>query len=296
MFSLSSWLHLRIPFSYFLMPVFLFAVSQSPNINPSRLGWVFLILHVLLYPASNGYNSYFDRDEGSIGGLRNPPPVRKGLYYLSLLFDAAALVLGVVKVSALFAAFLLAYGLASKGYSHPAVRFKKYPWTGWLVAGLFQGLVTYVMSYIGLNGFGLEQALRWQVFFPGLLCTLMLWANYPLTQVYQHEEDLRRGDRTLSSLLGIRGTFFLTLGVFGLAAAGFIYLFVSQYGGRYIDAYLLAQLPIAGFFFYWFYRVYSDASKANFANTMWMNLISSTAMNAFFIYLFLHSTQVLDAV
>jgi 1,4-dihydroxy-2-naphthoate octaprenyltransferase len=83
--------------------------------------------------------------------------------------------------------------------------------------------------------------------------------------------------------------------MFGLAAAGFIYLFVSQYGGRYINAYLLAQLPIAGFFFYWFYRAYSDASRANFANTMWMNLISATAMNAFFIYLFLNSTRVLDA-
>jgi hypothetical protein len=29
---------------------------------------VFVILHLLLYPASNGFNSYHDRDTGPVGG------------------------------------------------------------------------------------------------------------------------------------------------------------------------------------------------------------------------------------
>src|SRR3954468_14736061 len=111
MFSRSSWLHLRIPFSYYLLPVFLFSLSASPNFNESRLAWVFIILHLFLYPASNGYNSYFDKDEKSIGGLKNPPPVNKGLYYLSILFDVIAIVLGYVKISLLFALMLFVYGL-----------------------------------------------------------------------------------------------------------------------------------------------------------------------------------------
>ena len=94
MFSLSSWQHMRIPFSYFLLPVFLFSLVISPNVSEKALLWTFIIVHIFLYPASNGYNSYFDKDEKSIGGLRNPPPVNKGLYYLALLFDAVALVLG----------------------------------------------------------------------------------------------------------------------------------------------------------------------------------------------------------
>src|ERR1051325_5485356 len=98
MFSKSTLLHLRIPFSYFLLPVYLFAVSVSPNITEKRLIWVFIILHFLLYPASNGFNSYFDKDEKSIGGLENPPPVNKSLYYVSLLFDAAAVVLAFFKI------------------------------------------------------------------------------------------------------------------------------------------------------------------------------------------------------
>src|SRR5690349_14747751 len=127
MLSRSSWLHLRIPFSYFLLPVYLFSLAISPNLNEARLIWVFIILHLFLYPASNGYNSYFDKDEKSIGGLRNPPPVNKGLYFLALLFDLIALVLGYWKINALFAIMLFIYGLISKAYSHPSIRLKKMP-------------------------------------------------------------------------------------------------------------------------------------------------------------------------
>ena len=69
MLTRSTWLHLRIPFSYFLMPVFFFALGISPNLVESRLLWLFLIVHLFLYPASNGYNSYFDKDVKSIGGF-----------------------------------------------------------------------------------------------------------------------------------------------------------------------------------------------------------------------------------
>src|ERR1043165_4507966 len=103
MLSRSSWLHLRIPFSYFLLPVYLFSLAVSPNLNPDRILWVFIIVHIFLYPASNGYNSYFDKDEKSIGGLKNPPPVNKGLYFLSLLFDALAIGLGWLLISFTFA-------------------------------------------------------------------------------------------------------------------------------------------------------------------------------------------------
>src|SRR5687767_5050465 len=117
MFTRSAWLHLRIAFSYFLLPVFLFSLCISPNFNGPRLAWVFFIIHFLLYPASNGYNSYFDKDEKSIGGLKNPPPVNKGLYYLALLFDLLAVILGYIKISLIFAVMLLIYGLVSKAYS-----------------------------------------------------------------------------------------------------------------------------------------------------------------------------------
>jgi 4-hydroxybenzoate polyprenyltransferase len=50
-------------------------------------------------------------------------------------------------------------------------------------------------------------------------------ALYPLTQIYQLEEDRRRGDRTLALMLGVRRSLLVSLGAVGgalvlLAMAG----------------------------------------------------------------------------
>ena len=291
MFSSSSWLHLRIPFSYFLLPVYLFGLAISPNVSEVTLLWSFIIIHVFLYPASNGYNSYFDKDEKSIGGLKNPPPVNKGLYYLSLLFDGLALVLGFVFINITFAIMLFIYGLVSKAYSHPGVRLKKYPITGWFTAGLFQGLFTFVMSYIGINKYSLDNVLRPAVLIPGALCTLMLWANYPMTQIYQHEEDGKRGDETFSRMLGIRGTFYFVAGVFGMVSVGFFLYFKAFFSVTYALFFVAALFPVVLYFFYWFIRAYHDETKADYTHTMWLNFISATCLNAFFLYLFLYANN-----
>lgn len=296
MLSRSSWLHLRIPFSYFLLPVYLFSLAISPNLNESRILWVFIILHLFLYPASNGYNSYFDKDEKSIGGLRNPPPVNKGLYFLALLFDLAALVLGFWKINVLFVIMLFIYGLVSKAYSHPAVRLKKYPLTGWIAAGVFQGFFTFLMCYIGINDFAIGNCLNIRVLVPATLTSIMLWANYPMTQVYQHEEDGKRGDRTLSLILGIKGTFIFTSIIFLIAAGGFIFYFIEFYEVFYAYTFLLALLPVLGFFAFWFLRVIGDESRAEYKYAMGLNFISSTCLNIFFIYFFLDSSQILQAI
>ncbi|MFM9838130.1 MAG: UbiA family prenyltransferase [Cyclobacteriaceae bacterium] len=285
-------LHLRIPFSFFLMPVYLFALAISPNFGESRLLWSFVIIHLLLYPASNAYNSYFDKDEGSIGGLKNPPPVNKGLYYTSLVFDLLAVVLGFVKINLLFAMLLLIYGLVSKAYSHPAIRLKKYAIGGWIVIGFFQGLFTFLMCYVGINGFGFENLLQAKVLIPGLLTSVMLWGNYPMTQVYQHKEDAKHGDMTMSRMLGIRGTFIFVQVVFGLASLGFVLFFKEFYTLELGYHFLIALAPVVIYFMIWFYLVWKDETKANFSFTMWLNFISSLCLNGFFIYFWLATSHI----
>jgi 4-hydroxybenzoate polyprenyltransferase len=294
MLSRSSWLHLRFPFSYFLLPVFFFSLCVSPNFNGPRIGWVFFILHFLLYPASNGYNSYFDKDEKSIGGLKNPPPVRAGLYYLSLLLDLAAVVLGYLEINLTFALMLLTYGLVSKAYSHPSIRIKKYAISGWIITGVFQGLFTFVMCYVGLNNYEIENTLRQEVIIPGLLTSLMLWANYPMTQVYQHEEDAKRGDKTFSLMLGIRGTFYFAAAFFGITAVGFVLYLSSRFSTDYALIFLVVLSPVLLYFLYWFLQVRKDERMADYRHTMWLNLISATCMNGFFLYLFLDTSHVLQ--
>lgn len=287
MFSISSWLHLRIPFSYFLMPVFLFALALSPNPTNNAVLWSFLIIHIFLYPASNGYNSYFDKDEKSIGGLKTPPPVNKGLYYLSLLFDSIALILSIWMINITFAVMLLLYGLASKAYSHPAVRLKKYPVAGWLVAGFFQGFFTFLMSYIGINKYGIENLRHPEVLYGAALCSLMLWGSYPMTQIYQHEEDGERGDLTMSRMLGVKGTFYFVGSIFTVVTAGFVWYFIAFANLTWALTFAGAMLPVVFYFSYWFVLVSNNESKADYSHTMWLNFVSATCLNAFFVALFL---------
>ena len=284
----STLLHLRIPFSFFLLPVYLFALSISPSYQFLDALLVFFIVHFLLYPASNGYNSYFDRDKGSIGGLEHPPPVSQQLYYVSLGLDVAAIALGSL-ISDLFAGMLLVYGLVSKAYSHPAVRLKKHPIIGWLVAGFFQGFFTVLMVYVGVNRAGVMELGQPVVWVGALLTSTMLWGSYPMTQIYQHEEDLKRGDTTLSYQLGVRGTFHFTTVMFLLTIAGFwLYYrtwFVWWEGGLLV----LFLLPVLLYFIRWYQRVRTDNRYANFQGTMRLNSLSGICLNAFFLLsAFLH--------
>jgi len=281
MINTSTWLHLRIPFSFFLLPVYLFAlsISASPHIYPAVL--IFFILHLFLYPASNGFNSYFDKDEKSIGGLKDPPKVSLQLYYTSLVFDLVALLLSLF-VNFYFLLSVLAYGLASKAYSHPSIRLKKLPVAGWLVTGFFQGFVIFLACVQGINQLPVHDLFQIPILFPAALSTILLWGSYPMTQIYQHDEDKKRGDITLSLKLGVNGTFVFTALVFGLANAGFIYYYYTYYSLKYAIIFQLLLMPVLIFFLYWFTQVQRDPGKANFQKAMQLNLISSLALNTIF--------------
>lgn len=295
MFKKSTWLHLRIPFSFFLLPVFLFALAISPNINESRIIIVFIALHFFLYPASNGYNSYFDKDEKSIGGLKNPPKVVRGLYYTALIFDMVAIGMALL-ISWEFALMLVIYGLVSKAYSHPWIRIKKYALLSWFIAGFFQGAFTFIMAYMGLNRYGFHVLEQVHVLLPGLLTSLMLWGSYPMTQIYQHEEDSKRGDNTLSYKLGIKGTFYFTATAFTIAVGAFVFYFMEYHNIKYAMLFVGSMMPVVIYFGYWYLKVHTDVRKADYSHTMWLNTISALCLNIFFIYFFLDSSQVLQAI
>jgi hypothetical protein len=63
------------------------------NFHVGNAFLVFFILHLLVYPASNGYNSYMDRDTGPIGGIKNPLQPTRQLFYTTVLLDITAVLL-----------------------------------------------------------------------------------------------------------------------------------------------------------------------------------------------------------
>ncbi len=284
MISRSTLLHLRIPFSFFLLPIFLFAVSVSPQPLVWKTILVFFILHFLLYPASNGYNSYYDKDEDSIGGLEKPPPVSKELWYASLALDGIALGLGIL-LGWVFVAGLFVYGLISKLYSYDGVRLKKYPILSWVLASFFQGAFTFLMTYQAINEVPLAALAEPPIVLAAVLSTAFLGGSYPMTQVYQHAEDARRGDKTLSRLLGIKGTFVFAAVAFQLTAFGFWYFFQSYYSGWYFVWFLVCLAPGLIHFLSWTGQVWKSEQVVNFRSTMRLNWLTATGMNLFFLIL-----------
>ncbi|WP_162053822.1 UbiA family prenyltransferase [Pontibacter pamirensis] len=272
---------MRIPFSIYLMPIFWFALSTVVDYEVWRAVAVFLILHLLVYPASNGYNSYYDRDEGSIGGLKHPPKVTQQLMHLVLLFDMLAVVLGIV-LSPLFGALVALYLLISKAYSYEGIRLKKYPVLSTFVVTFFQGAFTYVMVQVGI-GLSLAEVLQTPNVWFALVSTLFLCGSYPLTQIYQHKEDSRRGDRTLSLILGVKGTYLFAAISLALGSALLLYLYFTTDQVRNIFIFLIFTAPILYFFTGWMMRAQKDLRVVNYENTMQMNKISSLCISLAFI-------------
>jgi len=277
----SAFLHLRLLFSVFLMPVFLFALSQVPQINVQNTVLTFIIWHLLVYPASNGYNSYFDKDEGSIALIETPPPVDKSLYYFSLFLDILALLLSLYVGWILFLSVLF-YGIISKMYSHPSFRFKKYPLVSFLIVFIFQGAFVYWSTYASLSGLDTLEGWNLNFTLAGLICSCLIGATYPLTQVYQHEEDSNRGDTTLSIVLGIRGSFYFSALLF-LFSSMLLYFYWDRLEmSTNFWIFLALASPVFILFSNWFFTVYHDPSKANFKNMSRMTLLSSIMMLIYF--------------
>src|SRR5690242_6269405 len=128
------------------MPVFWFALSFVNDINWIRAVLAFLLIHILLYPSSNGYNSFMDRDTESIGGIQKPMQPTRQLLYATVLMDAAGFLLSFL-ISWKFAAGFAFYIICSRMYSYRGIRLKRFPVTGYLVVILNQGALIFAMAY-----------------------------------------------------------------------------------------------------------------------------------------------------
>ena len=271
---------LRFHFSFFLLPVYLFALSRVAYTNWWHALLIFAILHLLVYPASNGYNSYMDRDQTSIGGIKNPMPPTLELYIVTLIMDTVAVILSFF-ISWPFALGILLYILASRAYSYRGIRLKKYPFAGYLTVVIFQGAVTYWLVYHGCH-----EPVTLQVPGNGMLAaSLLIGGFYPLTQVYQHEADAKDGVKSISRRLGYRGTFIFTAIVYTMALMVLAYHFFYELDGDKFIVLATCMLPVLVYFFIWARKVWKNVSAASFANTMRMNLLASVCTNTGFLIL-----------
>lgn len=202
----------------YVLAVSLPGVARGASL-PEAL-WALLIWVVFLNGGTLAINSVFDRDEGDIGYLNAPPPLPRYLLH----FSVALLVGGQLLAFTLPAGFRLAYAICfgmSILYSVPPFRFKAVAGVDWVINMWGFGTLTPYAAWAATGRpLDLGHALVLLAFCP-------LFAGlYPLTQLYQFEEDRRRGDRTLALIVGMRASLVLALactlvafGLLGWAAA-----------------------------------------------------------------------------
>lgn len=280
--------HLRIPFSILLLPVFLLALSQNEAIEEYKAILLFIILHLLVYPSSNGFNSYMDKDKGSIGMIEHPEEVPEQMLWVTIFLDGMAVLLTALFFNWEVVGLLFLYITASRLYSYRPVRLKKYAVTGFLTVTVFQGPIIFWMTRIGTSA----QEIMWTTpdWIGIAVSFLLIAAGYPISQIYQHRQDKDDGVQTISMLLGVKGTFVFSMMMFGLLNVLMaIYTIGVMNNFVLFGLFLIITGPVSVFFVYWMRLCFKNPDNANFKNTMKLNILGAVCNNLFFIVLLLKS-------
>ncbi len=215
-------LHLR-PLEWPILTIHLLTGSALSlglsGIVAGRGGWPLVLGAVAFVLALNGgtlaLNSAFDRDTGDVAYLRRPPPPPPGLAGFGFGLMAAGLLVAFFLPRGFTAAYASCFVL-SVIYSVPPVRLKAVAGLDWIINMVGFGFLT---PYAGWALGGRPFAGTGRIVVLGF--ALLFGALYPLTQLYQLEEDRGRGDRTLASVLGVEWSILVAVALAVLAFAGF---------------------------------------------------------------------------
>jgi 1,4-dihydroxy-2-naphthoate octaprenyltransferase len=228
----SLFVHLRLHYQLlFLSPLFAWGFALGSGSFSWRAALGFVAVHVFLYGGITAYNSYYDRDEGPVGGLLRPPPVTEPLLAFSIGMQLIGLALSAVvgrELMLLYATVML----LSVAYSHPAFRWKARPLLSLLVVALGQGAVGFRAGWLCAA----TPALPLATSVDGLLgmasAVLLTTGFYPLSQLYQLEEDRARGDFTFAVAYGPELSFRFALACLIAGGACIALVVLRRFGAR----------------------------------------------------------------
>ena len=211
---------LRLPYQLQLGPIFAWGFFLSggtfrTNAEIARFVAVFLIFHIGAFGGMTALNSFYDRDETPVGGMWSPPKVPLFLWHFAWIIQIGGLIL-LLPFGAALCLIYTGLLVLSLLYSHPLSRGKAHPWRSLVIVAVGQGVLdcfagafaasAFATSAFATSAFAASSTRLGSAFCWGTLgATLTVAAFYPLTQLYQIEEDKARGDRTLALWLANRG-------------------------------------------------------------------------------------------
>lgn len=194
-------LHLRWHYQVgILSGGFLLGGVLSSTMNWPDFLLQFANVHLLLFGGATAYNSYWDKDEGPVGGLRHPPKMAGWMWSVSLIMQFFGLIVALfqgIVFALIYAGSMLFFWL----YSTPLARWKGRPVKSLFAIGISTGTNSLFLGYLAAGG----TLFSISVWSAGVGVALILLSLYPVSQVFQVEEDRRRGDQTFTMTYGFRG-------------------------------------------------------------------------------------------
>lgn len=209
------------------------------SVRWDQFGVQFLNVHVLLFGGATAYNSWWDKDEGPIGGLKSPPKMSTWMWPASMLMQYVGLIWAITvgwNYAIIYAISMLFFWL----YSTPLARWKGKPVLSIVAIGISTGTNSFFLGYLAAGGYPIT-------FSEDLIAigvAAIILSLYPVSQIYQTEEDEKRGDRTFAVRFGIKGVkwFFSVLFLTGASILSVMLYFQDEhlgliFGGVTLSAY-----------------------------------------------------------
>ncbi|MDX2193144.1 MAG: UbiA family prenyltransferase [Gemmatimonadales bacterium] len=197
---------------------YLLAVGLAGAAGPT-LGVAALGIALWVVPLNGGtlaINSAFDKDEGDVAYLRQPPPPPKHLFWFGLVLMLLGDLVSAYTMPKTYRALYGSCLMLSVLYSVPPFRLKAVAGADWVINLLGFGAMTPMAGWATtgrpLDGWIVCVTIGFGALFAAL---------YPLTQLYQFEEDQRRGDRTFALVVGLTRSLDVALACAALAFLAF---------------------------------------------------------------------------
>jgi 4-hydroxybenzoate polyprenyltransferase len=275
--------HLRTHFNLLLSPIYLWGVLLAGGSLLSLKFWLgYITLHFFLYGGGTAFNSYYDRDEGPVGGMAEPPPVDKGLLWFSIAIQVVGVPLALA-VGIPFTVMWLIICFLMVIYSHPAVRLKSNPVAALLAVAVGQGAVGFAAGWFAVRSEWaslLETDALW-----GMITTaLIVTGLYIITQSYQTKEDSARGDKTLPVLLGARRALIVSLLILGLGGSIMVQYLWGRFGAEWAIALAVFFALVGIAQLRWALGFDESHIMANYRTSMRFASISSGVLSLFLLF------------
>lgn len=271
-------LHLRWHYQLFILSGgFLLGGFLSSSMNWEWFLVQFFNVHLLLFGGATAYNSYWDKDTGPIGGLKNPPAMSQWMWPASIFLQMVGLMLA-IPMGNTFLIFYLFSMFLFWLYSSPLSRWKGRPILSLIAIGISTGANSVILGHLAAAT--PVSVLNSTIIVAAIGTAFIILSMYPLSQIYQLEEDQKRGDRTFALQYGKQGVFMFFKISFGL-------------GLLLISAAILNRHVFAGIIFFvigslsatavWKRMKEFSSDKADYSKIMYIKYGTSFAFVVFLI-------------